>query len=179
MPPVPNSPLECCLEPVVTLHWGKLTDRSVWNKMHRFKFNLLVFFAAALSLGLSACTSKAGQPAAQPPAPMVEVTQTALGTADIYSDYPAQTYARDLVEVRGRVEGYIEKWLFRPGQEVKAGEALYVLDLRPYQAQVNQAQGNLRQTEADLSFAQRQVSLLQAQANLASAQSNLVKAQQD
>jgi membrane fusion protein (multidrug efflux system) len=84
-----------------------------------------------------------------------------------------------MVDVRGRVEGYIEKWLFRPGQEVKAGQALYILDLRPFQAQVQQAEGTLKQTEADLDFAKRQVSLRQAEANLAAAQSNLVKAKQD
>jgi membrane fusion protein (multidrug efflux system) len=84
-----------------------------------------------------------------------------------------------MVDVRGRVEGYIEKWLFRPGQEVMAGQPLYILDLRPFKAQVEQAQGTLKQTEADLTFAQHQVSLRQAEANLAAAQSNLVKAQQD
>ena len=93
--------------------------------------------------------------------------------------FPAQTYARNMVDVRGRVEGYIEKWLFRPGQEVTAGQPLYILDLRPFEAQVQQAQGTLKQTEADLDFAQRQVSLRQAEANLAASQSNLVKAQQD
>lgn len=113
-----------------------------------------------------------------PPA-TVEVLQVQPGDADIYVEYPAQTYARNQVDVRGRVDGYIEKWLFRPGQEVKAGQPLYTLDLRPYQAQVQQAQGTLNQTKADLSFAQNQVSLLQAQANLATAQSNLVKARQD
>jgi len=99
--------------------------------------------------------------------------------ADIYTEYPAQTYARNMVDVRGRVEGYIEKWLFRPGQEVRAGQPLYVLDLRPLRAQVEQAQGNLKQSEADLDFARRQVSLRQAEANLAAAESTLVKAQQD
>src|SRR4051812_9215690 len=134
------------------------------------------FLLGAAMLG---CGAKGSQTAAAPPPPTVEVTDAALTDADIYSDYPAQTYARDMVDVRGRVEGYIEKWLFRPGQEVTAGQPLYILDLRPYQAQVNQAQGNLRQTQADLTFAQKQVSLLQAEANLATAQSNLVKAQQD
>src|SRR5689334_16360653 len=100
--------------------------------------------------------------AIQAPPPRVEVVQLSPGDADIYSEYPAQTYARNMVEVRGRVEGYIEKWLFRPGQEVKAGQALYTLDLRPFQAQLEQAQGTLRQTQADLGFAQRQVSLRQA-----------------
>jgi membrane fusion protein (multidrug efflux system) len=137
---------------------------------------LLLFLPAVLML--SGCASKA-QPNAQPQAPTVEITSAATGDAEIYSEYPAQTYARNMVEVRGRVEGYIEKWLFRPGQEVNAGEPLYVLDLRPLRAQVEQAQGNVKQSEADLDFARRQVSLRQAEANLAAAQSNLVKAQQD
>jgi membrane fusion protein (multidrug efflux system) len=146
---------------------------------HRFPFVPLLF-TIFLSLNFLGCSTKAAQnPGGQPPAPTVEVTQVNLSDADIYADYPAQTYARNMVEVRARVDGYIEKWLFRPGQEVEAGQSLYVLDLRPYQAQITQAEGNLRQTEADLSFAQRQVSLLQAEANLAQAQSNLVKAQQD
>ena len=134
----------------------------------------------ALCLSFLGCASKAEQKtAAQAPPPTVEITQLSLGTADIYADYPAQTYARNMVDVRSRVDGYVEKWLFRPGQEVEAGQALYVLDMRPFQAQLGQAQGSLRQAEADLSFAQRQVSRLQAEANLATAQSNLLKAQQD
>jgi membrane fusion protein (multidrug efflux system) len=137
-------------------------------------------FPIALLAGLAGCGSKGpGQVSAQAPPPTVEITQVAASDADIYVEYPAQTYARNMVDVRGRVEGYIEKWLFRPGQEVTAGQPLYILDLRPFQAQVQQAQGTLQQTQADLSFAQRQVSLRQAEANLAAAQSNLVKAQQD
>ncbi|MEO8049966.1 MAG: efflux RND transporter periplasmic adaptor subunit [Acidobacteriota bacterium] len=97
----------------------------------------------------------------------------------IFTEYPAQTYARNTVDVRARVDGYIEKWLFRPGQEVKAGETLYVLDKRPYEAALDQAKGNLAQSEADLDFAQKQVALQQAQANLAVIQANLVKTQQD
>jgi multidrug resistance efflux pump len=109
----------------------------------------------------------------------VEIAQVAPAAADIYAEYPAQTYARNMVEVRGRVAGYIEKWLFRPGDDVRAGQALYVLDLSPFRAQLQQAQGTLQQTQADLTFAERKVSLRQAEANLAAAQSNLVKAQQD
>ncbi len=84
-----------------------------------------------------------------------------------------------MVDVRSRVTGYVDRWLFQPGAEVAAGEVLYVLDLRPFEAAVDQARGNLQQSEADLDFARKQVSLLQAQASLASAEANLVKAQQD
>jgi membrane fusion protein (multidrug efflux system) len=107
------------------------------------------------------------------------VMEVASADVPIFSEFAAQTYARDMVEVRGHVEGYIEKWNFRPGAEVTAGQTLYVLDLRPYDAAVQQAKGNLHQSEADQEFARKQVALLQAQAALASAEANLVKTQQD
>ncbi len=135
-----------------------------------------------LSVSLVGCSSRSAEAKAgsqTPPAPIVEVSEIRHSNAEVFAEFPAQTYARNMVEVRGRVEGYIEKWMFRPGQEVQAGQPLYTLDLRPFRAQVTQAQGALRQSEADVVFAEKQVSLLQAEANLASAQSNLVKAQQD
>jgi membrane fusion protein, multidrug efflux system len=131
------------------------------------------------ALWLAGCTASGQKNPTAPPAPSVTVLEVQPADIPIYADFAAQTYARNMVEVRGRVEGYIERWLFQPGAEVKAGQVLYVLDLRPYEAAVLQAKGNLRQSEADLEFARRPVSLLQAQANLAQAQANLVKAQQD
>jgi membrane fusion protein (multidrug efflux system) len=135
--------------------------------------------ALGTALATVGCTSSAQQPAQAPPPPTVETVVAEAGTAELYVEYPAQTYARNQVEVRGRVDGYIERWLFRPGQHVRAGQALYVLDLRPYRAQLEQAQGNLKQAEAELTNAQQQTSLLQAQANLAAAEATLVRAQQD
>jgi membrane fusion protein (multidrug efflux system) len=120
-----------------------------------------------------------GGPAPAAAAIPVVVVEIQPADVPIFSEFSAQTYARDMVEVRGRVEGYLDRWLFKPGAEVRAGDVLYVLDLRPYEASVQQARANLKQGEADLDFARRQVSLLQAQANLASAQANLVRAQQD
>jgi membrane fusion protein (multidrug efflux system) len=142
----------------------------------RGRIAVLVSFAALL---LQGCTSSARQQATQPPPPTVEVIQVRPSSADLYAEYPAQTYARNQVEVRGRVDGYIEAWLFRPGQQVKAGQPLYTLDLRPYRAQLQQAQGNLQQARAELTNAEQQTSLIQAQANLAAARAALVRAQQD
>jgi membrane fusion protein, multidrug efflux system len=148
-------------------------DRIVYSK-------LVLLLAMGTCAFTSACNSAAqSQRPAQPPAPIVVVTQVQTADVPVLSDYPAQTYARNTVEVRGRVDGYIDKWLFHPGQEVHAGDVLYVLDLRPYEAAVEQAKGNLAQSEADLEFARKQVALLQAEANLAAAQANLLKAQQD
>ncbi|HTS29289.1 MAG TPA: efflux RND transporter periplasmic adaptor subunit [Bryobacteraceae bacterium] len=139
---------------------------------------VLSFLPAALLLaGCAASGAKIGS--TEPPAIPVMVSEVALRDVPIYSEFAAQTYARNMVDIRGRVEGYVEQWLFRPGSDVKAGQVLYVLDLRPYQAAVEQAAGNLHQSEADLEFAKNQVVLLQAQANLVSAQASLLKSQQD
>ncbi len=143
-------------------------------------FCLAATMVALVCLGTSGCSSPAQvKNGNQAPPPVVLVTDLKSADVPIFSEFPAQTYARNSVEVRGRVDGYIDKWLFRPGQQVSAGDVLYVLDLRPYEAAVGQAQGNLAQSEADLDFARKQVALLQAEANLAVSQANLVKAQQD
>jgi len=133
--------------------------------------------AALLTVGCSA--SEAQRRPAAPAAPTVLVTEVRPVDVPVFRDIAAQTYARDMVEVRGRVTGYIDKWLFEPGSQVKAGQVLYQLDLRPYEAALSQARGNLSQSEADLDFAKNQVALAQAKANLASAEANLTKARQD
>ena len=159
---------------------GVVSPKAVHGWRVKFKPKVLLIIAAASCLAVSSCNSAAqSQRPAQPPPPLVVVKQVDATDVPVMSEYPAQTYARNTVEVRGRVDGYIDKWLFHPGQEVHAGDVLYVLDVRPYEAAVAQAKGNVSQSEADLEFARKQVALLQAEANLAAAQANLVKAQQD
>lgn len=129
---------------------------------------------------LAGCGSSRRVEAAGSLPPMaVSVVQLQTQDVPLYTEYAAQTYARDMVEVRGRVDGFIEKRLFQAGTDVKAGQLLYTLDLRPYSADVQKAEADLKQSEANLEFANKQVNLVQAQANLAQANANLVKAQQD
>jgi membrane fusion protein, multidrug efflux system len=149
---------------------------------NRFPASAAAFIFVCMVCGLAwiGCSTSQGKGRTkESPPPSVLVVEVRPVDIPIYSEFAAQTYARNMVEVRGRVEGYIEQWKFKPGSEVSAGQILYVLDLRPYEASVQQARGTLSQSEADLEFARNQVSLLQAQANLASAEANLVKARQD
>ncbi len=149
------------------------------NKHSKISLQAAGSFGLLAAILLAGCAaSKQNTDPAQARTAVV-VMEVAAADVPIYSEFAAQTYARDMVEVRSHVEGYIEKWDFRPGAEVTAGQTLYVLDLRPYVAAAQQAKGNLHQSEADLEFARKQVALLQAQATLASAEANLVKAQQD
>lgn len=139
---------------------------------------LAVVLGAASWLTGCGSASKAQGRMSFPPAP-VSVLEVQAQDVPIYSEYAAQTFARDLVEVRGRVDGFIEKRLFQVGADVHAGDVLYVLDTRPYAADVDKARGDVAQSQANLEFAQKQVALIQAEANLAQAKANLIKAQQD
>jgi membrane fusion protein (multidrug efflux system) len=139
--------------------------------------SVIVVMTTLVSTGCSPVGKTAAS--APPPAQPVAVIEVSATDVPIFSDFAAQTFARNRVEVRGRTNGYIEQWLFKPGDRVQAGQTLYTLDVRPYHAAVEQAAGNVKQTEADAAFAQKQVALLQAEANLAVAEASLRKSQQD
>ena len=118
---------------------------------------LLVAFAIAL---FAAGHGKAATTPTPPPAPEVSVIYVQGEDVATYREYPARTYACDLVDIRGRVDGYIERRTFDIGSDVRAGQVLYVLDVRPYEAEVERARGALAQATADI--AQAEAALLKA-----------------
>src|SRR5271170_4947209 len=142
---------------------------------------MVAVFIALICAITSACQSTPSSTRAAAAMPATGVTVIAVAAEDvpIYSEYAAQTFARDMVEVRGRVDGYIETRSFQVGSDVSAGQALYELDRRPYQADVGKAKADVDKSQADLEFARKQVALAQAEADLAQAQANLLKAKQD
>jgi membrane fusion protein (multidrug efflux system) len=129
--------------------------------------------------GSTACQSHTTHAQSQAPGMPVSVIEVQPRDVPIYGEYAGQTFGRDTVEVRGRVDGYLEKRTFEVGTDVKAGQVLYALDAAPYAAEVQKAKADLAQSEANLDFAKNQVSLVTAQANLQQAKANLLKAQQD
>ena len=102
-----------------------------------------LIIATAFLQGCRASGERSG-PAGAPP-PLVSVMEVQPRDVPIFADFAAQTYARNMVEVRSRVAGYVDRWLFQPGAEVAAGQVLYALDLRPFEASVEQARGSRRQ----------------------------------
>src|SRR3954453_8207700 len=101
---------------------------------------IIVGSLVGLSLFSVGCQHEApASAAATPPPPLVAVMTVHHEDVPIFNEYAAQTYARDLVEVRGRVDGFIEKRLFQVGSDVKAGQGVYTLDLGPYEAVVSRA----------------------------------------
>jgi membrane fusion protein (multidrug efflux system) len=103
---------------------------------------------AGLAL-LAGCTRPHAQPAAPPP-PEVSVIEVKPGPATVYNEYVAQTQAPDTIEIRAQVTGLLERQAFTDGARVKKGDLLYVIDRRPFEAQVAQAKAGLAQAEANL-----------------------------
>ena len=114
-----------------------------------------------LCLLSAACGSKdqAEAPRGLPP-PAVVVARVASETVPIYGEYVARTEARQTVEIRSRVEGFLEKVLFKEGSQVAAGQLLLVIDQRPFKAALQDARGGLAQARASWDKAEKDVERL-------------------
>ena len=107
--------------------------------------------AGWLLFGTSAKPPQAA--AAQPPAPAVGVRLAAMKGVSQSFEFVGRVKAIEKVELRARVEGFLEKVLFREGQDVKTGELLYQIEKVQFQAAVDQAKANLAVAEAALTNA--------------------------
>ncbi len=136
---------------------------------------------ASVLLGLAACDGQKTEPAAAAAAPPPAVTVAPVERREITPSarFTGRIEAAETVELRARVEGFLEQRLFQEGQEVTAGSPLFVLEKAPYQAQVAEVEASIVSAEATLKAATqervRQESLVkrklvvQAEADLAAA----------
>lgn len=108
-----------------------------------------------------------------PPPPKVAVIQPLRETFTETLEFTGNTAATETVELRARVPGYLDKVLFRDGQQVKKGDLLFVIEQQPYELAVRQAQGELARAEA-----QRAETTATAQRVLQAAKSGAVSRQQ-
>ena len=99
-------------------------------------------------IALDGCKGNA-QPSGPPP-PEVSVIDVRPSHVTVYDEYVAQTQAPDTIEIRSQVTGLLERQVFTDGARVKKGDLLYIIDQRPFEAQLAQAKGNLAQAEANL-----------------------------
>lgn len=98
-------------------------------------------------LVVSGCGKNKSEPTA-PPAPVVTVAPVVEKELIEWTEFTGQTEAVEAVEVRPRVSGYIQEVRFQSGQLVKKGDVLFVIDPRPYQAEVEQREAELEQAKA-------------------------------
>ena len=116
------------------------------------RFQLRPSVGAVLALLLSVGPALA---LAQQPAPPVEVTvvSAAPQTTPATFEYTGKTESSRSVEIRARVEGYLDKIAYTEGDLVRTGQLLFQLDPLPFQAALDSAKGDLARAEAQLTNA--------------------------
>jgi membrane fusion protein, multidrug efflux system len=108
--------------------------------------------AIFVALMVAACSPNATAPSATP---TVSASTPMLKEVTGWDTFTGRLEAVDTVEIRPRVNGYVERVVFRDGDYVRKGDLLFVIDPRPYEAAAKQAEGQLAQAQAQLVLANK------------------------
>ncbi len=111
---------------------------------------------AAVAIASASLLASCGeaQKQAAPPPPKVTVAKPIKRTIVDQDEYVGRFVPVDVVEIRARVSGYLDKLHFTDGQIVKQGDLLFTIDNRPYQNTLDQARANLETAKSNLAFTQ-------------------------
>jgi membrane fusion protein (multidrug efflux system) len=139
----------------------KSSRRSLWFNYRQALTDRSVVFALLLFLGAASCFSGCKkEAAAAPPPPAVEVMEIAPTNAPASAEFIGQLDSPQNVEVRARVEAFVDKMLFTEGTEVKEGQPLFRLDDKPIQERLAAAKGSLGEAQAALGKYEKDVARL-------------------
>ncbi|KAK47320.1 hemolysin D [Caballeronia jiangsuensis] len=116
----------------------------------------LVAIATMASLALVACRKPPAE--AQKPAVDVTVVTVAAQSTPVEFEFTAQTQSSREVEIRARVDGFLEKRMYTEGSLVQAGQVMFLMDKRPFEAALQTAKGSLAQQDARLLVTQQNLS---------------------
>jgi membrane fusion protein (multidrug efflux system) len=122
--------------------------------LDRRRLAALTLFAAA-SASLAGCDK--GSPPPPHPKPAVDVVTLHAAPVTITTDLPGRLTAHRIADIRPQVSGLIIKRLFTEGDMVKAGQQLYQIDPKPYQASLDSAKATEAKARASVLSAQAQV----------------------
>jgi len=123
--------------------------RAFWG------LGLTLAICAALA-GCSSQQAKSAKASGPPPAVPVGVATVQQSNFNVYLTGLGSVQAFNTVSLKTRIDGQIMQVNFREGQDVKVGELLIVIDPRPYQVALQQAEANLQKDEAQLTNAKAQ-----------------------
>src|SRR5215510_12441195 len=113
--------------------------------------------AALLAVTLSGCGQSPPASQAATPPPPVTVAQPVKRTVTDWDEFTGRFDAIQEVQVRPRVGGYVTSVEFKDGDIVHAGDLLYVIDQRPFEAVAEQADGQLSDARAKVELAKREL----------------------
>lgn len=164
----------------------------IFEVVKRRKVSLSLIVIAIAAVGVLLAFARSGKPAqAAPPVLEVGVVNVEQKNVPIYSEWIGTTEGMVNAELKAQVTGYLLRQDYKEGSFVKKGQLLFEIDPRPFQAALDQANGQVAQfqgqleqassqiTQAEAQLAQANSQLLQAQARLAQAEANQVKTDLD
>jgi RND family efflux transporter MFP subunit len=133
---------------------GKAQNLTVEGKPaprlgHRTLALVLILAMLLLSIG---CGEKATF--TPPPPPKVTVSQPVTQPVTDYLEFTGNTQAINTVQLKARVEGYLEKIFFKDGDRVQKGQLLFLIQQNTYEAKLKQAEAEILSQKAKLFHAQ-------------------------
>jgi membrane fusion protein, multidrug efflux system len=149
-------------------------------RTRHFPYIRLFAFSATSLLLLTACAKKQGGPPKVAPL-QVDVARVEQRDVPLYGDWVATLDGYVNAQIQPQVSGYLIRQDYREGSVVEGGEVLFEIDPRPFQATLDQAEGQLAQAQAQLRLAdinvQRDTPLAKAHAIAQSQLDNEVQQQ--
>jgi membrane fusion protein, multidrug efflux system len=139
-------------------------------EQRRYGSASIINFACAaglllLSAGLISGCSKKAAPAGPPPAMPVTVVEVKPTEVPITGEWVGTLDGYVNAQIQPQANGYLIKQNYREGAEVKQGQVLFEIDPRPFQAALDQANGQLAQAKGQVQQAQAQLELAQINVN--------------
>ena len=162
----------------VATHRGKRTTQetkltTAFNNRIQIWAAVVLIPAALVAAGCTRAISAAGSP--RPPE--VQVVAVAQRDVPVYREWIGTLDGMVNAAIRAQVTGYLLRQSYTEGSFVRKGQLLFQIDPRPFQAAVDQAEGQLAQANGQV--AQAKAQLLDAQARLVSAEANQGRTQLD
>lgn len=121
---------------------------------HRRLLTVIIIVAVLLAGG-AAVWMLTRKKAVRTAYPVVAVEPVNTSDVNIYGEYVGRIRAQQFVEVRARVEGYLQKMFFEEGTRIKKGQTLFVIDPSLYRARVEKARAQLNKAKAQEQKADR------------------------
>ena len=145
--------------------------------LHKPKLVIPIAVVAVLAIiALITIATKSTDGVKAAPRPLdVEVVKVQQEDVPVYSEWIGTTEGLVNADIKAQVTGYLLRQDYKEGSFVKKGELLFEIDPRPFQAVLDQANGQLAQFQGQLEQANSQV--VQAEAQVAQANSQLLQAQ--
>src|SRR5262245_47016603 len=144
---------------------------------NRYLSGIATLLSTPLFLVVASCSTNSSGSTARPPALEVQVVDVQQKDVPLYAEWIGTLDGLVNADIKSQVSGYLVEQSYTEGTFVSKGQVLFQIDPRPFQAAVDQSQGQLAQSQGVLEQARAQ--LLQDEAQVAVAEANQRRTQLD